>query len=157
MFHDECLNLCWINKRLWLCFQNNILKTQECHRSSFSLTGLLLNKEFKLLLFGRTWVKSVSRWEWEGTETFFCQGTVSAWMCHLKGHCVVFGEEIHSQNFNVYNINKVIIQIYNRNVNFFHNFTNNLFSEWKQGPQKQTYNGLFLPFIQEWQRRLGSL
>lgn len=47
----------------------------------------------------------------------------------LIRHCVVFGEEIHSQNFNVYNINEVITQIYNRNIHFFHDFTNSLFSE----------------------------
>lgn len=28
----------------------------------------------------------------------------------LKGHCVVFGEEIQTQNFHVHNINEVIMQ-----------------------------------------------
>ena len=45
-----------------------------------------------------------------GNRHIFFLGTVSAWMCHLKGHCVVFGEEIQTQDFNSHDMNEVIIQ-----------------------------------------------
>ena len=31
-------------------------------------------------------------------------------MMQLKGHSVVFGQEIHTLNFNIHNINEIIIQ-----------------------------------------------
>ena len=35
---------------------------------------------------------------------------VSKEISPLKGRCVVFGEETQMQNFNIYNINEIIIQ-----------------------------------------------